>query len=184
MRTFLRALVSLAIMATLAYGILIWMAGTTKINGTSNGENIPCKVYIDGKYVGETPFEKRLGPGSFSIKVEPPPGYEPASYNHRFWTVGRGDDIFAEFDAMKYVARLNAQDSSVDIWLEVSKEGKVVGTCGSGDGNGSCDVDLPGPGEYSVTMTAMCEEGDEPCEVKKSHFTIKPENSGMMNIDW
>ena len=184
LRNVLKVLVPI-VLGVAIFGLVIWRIGVTQIKcADSAGNTIACKVYIDDEYAGDTPFKRRLWIGSYSIKVEPPSGYDPPGQDWSVFAWGKGGDIVVEFDLMKYMAHLNVQDSSVDIWLEVSKGGKIVGTCGSGDDNGSCDVNLPGPGDYSATMTAMCEEGDEPCEVKKSSFTIKPENSGTMNLKW
>ncbi len=184
LRSILKVLIPI-VLASVIIGFVLWRFGVTQIGCADGaGAKIVCKVYIDNEYVGETPFKKRLWIGSYSIKVEPPAGYDPLNQTWSVFAWGVGGSLLSDFDSMKYVARLNAGDASVDIWLEVFKDGKVVGTCGSGDGDGSCDVDLPGPGDYSYTMTEMCEEGDEPCDVKKGSFTIKPENSGTMNLNW
>jgi hypothetical protein len=85
-------------------GLFFVNFGETKVTASFEGSVIDgARVYLDGKYVGKTPYVTRLMPGSHTIKVLPPYGYDTdlVSETIQLFTFGRGIDRCVEFHLLE-----------------------------------------------------------------------------------
>jgi len=176
------------------YGFIYAFFGKTTILAHDGDTTLSCGVYINGDYKGQTPLELRLGIGSFSIKVEPPEGYNAAHSSFEFWSTGIGMEIrelmipvsepeepeapemletpeepeereVPEEIEQEYLVILQMPEHLTAEFLIENTAGEYLGTC-----NGqNCEIPLPGPGEYTARMTVLC---DGLCPQGKKRFLV------------
>lgn len=170
MRKVLGLLSTVAIMAAIYLIVVIGVFGTTTVRTKFQGQDVPCKVYVNDEYVGETPFSKRLGPGAVTIRIEPPSGYEKPRIWHQ-WSAGVGHDFDEELERLKYSAEFNSHNEVITNFKVRDMSGKQVAECTSDEeGADFCEVVLPGPGKYSVEIMELCEE--EPCTTGTASLAV------------
>lgn len=92
-------MIETALFIGVALALVSYFWGTTTINATLDGKPVKTQVWIDGQYVGDTPYVKRLGFGEFDIEIFPPDGVDTneTQWNATFWSVVRGLDIEEDF---------------------------------------------------------------------------------------
>lgn len=170
MRKVLGFLLSVAVAAMIYLIVVIGILGSTTIRTKFQGQDIPCKVYIDDEYVGETPFSKRLGPGTATIRIEPPPGYAKLGTWYS-GSLGRGQDIDEELELIEYSAEFTSSYEAITNFKVSDLSGRQVGECASDEqGADFCEVVLPGPGKYSVEIMELCEE--DPCPTGTANLSV------------
>ncbi len=101
MKAFIKSAVSFVVIMALSVAAFSYFFGTTTVKAKFAETPLEgAKVFIDGKEVGKTPYQARLTPGIYSIKVVPPDGYESkqSEYSFELFTVCRGAHFEAPFD--------------------------------------------------------------------------------------
>lgn len=161
------------------YGIILYFFGVTLVSTQHDGTPITARVYVGGEYKGETPLKLRLGPGRFSIRIVPPDGYRGTHSSWEFFTMGLGGDFNEYLTPVKYRVMLRAlAGKSAD--FEVTKDsGEIVAACQGP----SCEVPLPSPGRYNVSMVEFCDDATLNCRTGNETFTITPFQEEA-KIDW
>ncbi len=97
----IRYILTVFAMVTIVWGAIWYFYGKTRVSATFDGAPLKgALVYVDGKWVGRTPYETRLNPGYHKIEVKPPQGYEPAQreFTLYMFSVALGTDFKASFD--------------------------------------------------------------------------------------
>lgn len=169
-RKIVSSLISVGIAAALFFAFIHFFGDTT-IVARHDGQNVPCKVYINDEYKGDTPLKLRLGAGEFSIRIEPPPGYRTGHSGWQFWTMGRGQDLKEELELVQYSAEFRAPYEVIANFKVNDTMGKQVAECTSDENDSEfCEVVLPGPGKYPVQIMELCEV--EPCRTGTATLTV------------
>lgn len=170
MRKVLSFFSSVAVVVVIYLIVVIGILGSTTIRTKFQGQDIPCRVYIDDEYVGDTPFSKRLGPGTATIRIEPPPGYAKLGTWYS-GSLGKGQDIDEELERIEYSAEFTSRYEVITNFKVRDAAGAQVAECASDeDGADFCEVVLPGPGKYSVEIMELCEQ--EPCPTGTANLVV------------
>lgn len=84
------------------YGIAWYLFGETTITATLDDKPVKTQVWIDGDFVGDTPYTTRLGFGRFEVNVLPPENNDTNESEWRItmWSVVLGKDIPADFTSI------------------------------------------------------------------------------------
>lgn len=90
------------VMPAVVVGAFYYFFGETNVKATLDGRPVHAQVWIDGKYVHDTPYTTRLGFGEFKIEVFPPDGSDTDTSQETlmFWSIVRGTDFTADFETI------------------------------------------------------------------------------------
>ena len=88
-------------LAVVIVAIWLFLGGTT-VTATLDNKPVHAQVWIDGKYVADTPYTTRFGFGDFKIEVFPPDGSDADTSQETvwFWSVVRGVNFNADFETI------------------------------------------------------------------------------------
>ena len=84
------------------YGLVWYFFGETTVTATLDDKTVKAQVWIDGDFVGDTPYTTRLGFGRFEINVLPPEGSDTNESEQRatLWSVVIGQKVPADFTSI------------------------------------------------------------------------------------